>query len=76
MLFDALLGPVMPMLATTANLIVVPHRSLHYVPFSALWYEPAGDDAPPRAYLKNRFYLTISLPQATFPTSPDGHGRP
>ena len=64
-LMDALLGPFMPMLATTKNLIVVPHRSLHYVPFSALWYEPAGDDAPPRAYLKNRFYLT-TIPSASY----------
>ena len=58
-------GAVMPMLATTKNLIVVPHRSLHYVPFSALWYKPAGDDAPPRAYLKNRFYLT-TIPSASY----------
>ena len=65
LLFQALLGPVMPELATTANLIVVPHRSLHYVPFSALWYEPAGEDAPPRKYLRNRFYLT-TIPSASY----------
>jgi CHAT domain-containing protein/Tfp pilus assembly protein PilF len=64
-LFAALLRPIMPKLATTANLIVVPHRSLHYVPFSALWFAPAGDDAPPRQYLKNRFYLTV-IPSASY----------
>ena len=41
-LFAALPRPFMPKLATTANLIVVPHRSLHYIPFSALWFVPAG----------------------------------
>ena len=64
-LFNALLRPAWPMLATTINLIVVPHRSLHYVPFSALWYEPVGDDASPRQYLKNRFYLT-TIPSASY----------
>ena len=64
-LFDALLRPFMPMLATTKNLIVVPHRSLHYVPFNALWYKPADDDASPRRYLKNRFYLT-TIPSASY----------
>jgi CHAT domain-containing protein/Tfp pilus assembly protein PilF len=61
----ALLGPVMPELAGTDNLIVVPHNSLHYVPFSALWYVPAGDDAPPRYYLKNCFCLT-TVPSASY----------
>ena len=64
-LFAALLEPVMPELAGTANLIVVPHNSLHYVPFSALWYVPAGDDAPPRYYLKNCCYLT-TVPSASY----------
>ena len=64
-LFNALLRPAWPMLATTVNLIVVPHRSLHYGPFSALWYEPVGDDASPRQYLKNRFYLT-TIPSASY----------
>jgi CHAT domain-containing protein/Tfp pilus assembly protein PilF len=64
-LFASLLRPVMKNLATTANLIVVPHRSLHYVPFSALWFVPAGDDAPPRQYLKTRFYLT-AIPSASY----------
>ena len=64
-LSDALLAPVMPELAGTANVIVVPHGSLHYVPFSALWYVPAGDDAPPRHYLKNGCYLT-TVPSASY----------
>ena len=64
-LFGILIRPVMPMLATTVNLIVVPHRSIHYVPFSALWFEPTGDDAPPRQYLKNRFCLT-TIPSASY----------
>ena len=61
----ALLEPVWPELAGTANLIVVPHNSLHYVPFSALWYVPAGDDAPPRQYLKDSCYLT-TVPSASY----------
>jgi CHAT domain-containing protein/Flp pilus assembly protein TadD len=64
-LFACLLRPVMPKLATTRHLIVAPHNTLHYVPFSALWYEPAGDDAPPRQYLKNRFYLS-AVPSASY----------
>jgi CHAT domain-containing protein/Flp pilus assembly protein TadD len=64
-LFAALIRPVMPHLATVAKLIVVPHSALHYVPFSSLWFEPAGDDAPPRQYLKNRFFLT-TVPSAGY----------
>jgi CHAT domain-containing protein/Flp pilus assembly protein TadD len=64
-LFGALIRPVMPHLATVAKLIVVPHSALHYVPFSALWFVPAGDDAPPRQYLKNRFFLT-TVPSAGY----------
>jgi CHAT domain-containing protein len=60
-----LLRPVMPMLKATANLIIVPHRSLHRLPFSALWYQPAGEDAPPRLHLKDRFHLTI-IPSASY----------
>jgi hypothetical protein len=47
-------------LGETTRLVIVPHRSLHLVPFSALWFEPAGDNAPPKMYLKNQFYLTVS----------------
>ena len=43
----------------------MPHRSLHYVPFSALWFVPNGDDAPPRQFLKTRFYLTV-IPSASY----------
>jgi CHAT domain-containing protein/Tfp pilus assembly protein PilF len=64
-LFEALLDPVMPQLERTTKLIVVPHGSLHYIPFSALWYEPADDDGPPRQFLKNRFYLT-TIPSASY----------
>ncbi len=75
-LFAALLRPVMPLLAKTPSLMVVPHKSLHYLPFSALWFEPAGDDSalwvrpagddgPPREYLKNRFRLA-TLPSASY----------
>ena len=65
MLFQAFLSPVLPTLEKVRDLIVVPHRSLHYVPFSALWYEPAGDYAPPRQYLKNPFTLT-TIPSASY----------
>jgi CHAT domain-containing protein/Tfp pilus assembly protein PilF len=65
LLFDALLQPVMPKLAETTDLIIVPHRSLHYVPFSALWYEQGSDDAPSRKYLRTRFNLT-TVPSASY----------
>ena len=65
MLFQAFLSSVLPSLEKVRDLIVVPHRSLHYVPFSALWYEPAGDYAPPRQYLKNTFTLT-TIPSASY----------
>ena len=64
-LFVALFRPVMPKLAETARLIVVPHRSLHYIPWSALWFVPAGDDAPPRQYLRSRFLLG-TVPSASY----------
>lgn len=64
-LFAALIRPVMPLLATTQRLIVVPHGVLHYVAFSALWFTPAGDDMPPREYLRNRFILT-TVPSAGY----------
>jgi CHAT domain-containing protein/Tfp pilus assembly protein PilF len=64
-LFAALLRPVMPLLATTQNLIIVPHGALHYLPFSALWFVPAGDDAPPREYLRTRFIQT-TVPSASY----------
>jgi CHAT domain-containing protein/Flp pilus assembly protein TadD len=64
-LFAVLLEPVMPELVGTANLIVAPHSSLHYVPFSALWYVPRGGDAPPRQYLRNCCSLT-TVPSASY----------
>ena len=65
LLFAALLGPFMSKLAETEDLIVVPHRSLHYVPFSALWYEHESDDEPSRRYLRTRFNLT-TVPSASY----------
>jgi CHAT domain-containing protein/Tfp pilus assembly protein PilF len=65
LLFHALLGPFMPELAETEDLIIVPHRSLHYVPFSALWYEQGSDDEPSRRYLRTRFNLTTA-PSASY----------
>jgi CHAT domain-containing protein/Tfp pilus assembly protein PilF len=64
-LFAALFRPVMPLLATTQNLIIVPHGALHYLPFSALWFVPAGDDTPPREYLRTRFIQT-TVPSASY----------
>jgi len=64
-LFAALIRPVMPHLATCGQLIVVPHGVLHYIPFCALWFVPAGIDAPPRQYLRNRFHLTTA-PSASY----------
>ena len=65
LLFATLLEPFMPKLAETEDLIVVPHRSLHYVPFSALWYEQGSDDEPSRRYLRTRFNLT-TVPSASY----------
>jgi CHAT domain-containing protein len=65
LLFAALFRPVMQLLATTQNVIVVPHGALHYVPFSALWFVPAGDDAPPREYLQTRFIQAVA-PSASY----------
>ena len=65
LLFAALLGPFMPKLAETEDLVVVPHRSLHYVPFSALWYEQGSGDEPSRRYLRRRFNLT-AVPSASY----------
>ncbi|MFG1617036.1 CHAT domain-containing protein [Nonomuraea wenchangensis] len=62
--FGALFRPAMPFLSETANLIVVPHSELHHLPYSAFWFRPAGPDAPPRQYLKNRFHLA-ALPSAS-----------
>jgi CHAT domain-containing protein/predicted negative regulator of RcsB-dependent stress response len=64
-LFAALFRPVMPLLAATQNVIIVPHGTLHYLPFSALWFVPAGDDAPPREYLRTRFIQT-TVPSASY----------
>lgn len=64
-LFGALMRPMMPHLERCVKLIIVPHGSLHYLPFSALWFVPAGVNAPPRQYLKNRFYITIA-PSASY----------
>jgi len=64
-LFAALFRPVMPLLAATPNVIIVPHGALHYLPFSALWFVPAGEDAPPREYLRTRFIQT-TVPSASY----------
>ena len=64
-LFAALIRPAMPLLSKCAKLIVVPHGSLHYVPFNALWFVPAGVDAPPRQYLKTRFLLA-TVPSTSY----------
>jgi CHAT domain-containing protein/tetratricopeptide (TPR) repeat protein len=64
-LFATFFRPVMPLLASTQNVIVVPHGVLHYLPFSALWFVPAGDDAPPREYLRTRF-IEATVPSASY----------
>jgi CHAT domain-containing protein/TolA-binding protein len=64
-LFVCLIRPVMAELSETKRLIIVPHRSLHYVPWSTLWFKPAGDDAPERQYLRNRFFLA-TMPSASY----------
>lgn len=64
-LFAAFFRPVMPLLSNTQNVIIVPHGVLHYLPFSALWFVPDGDDAPPREYLRSRF-VQATVPSASY----------
>jgi CHAT domain-containing protein len=46
------------------RLLIVPHRYLHYLPFSALWFENSGE-GPKKFYLCYRFRHSI-LPSAAF----------
>ncbi|MEU4615246.1 CHAT domain-containing protein [Streptomyces umbrinus] len=64
LLLHALIGPFMAELRQTHKLFLAPHGALHYVPWSALWYRPGGDDSLPLVYLKDRFLLT-ALPSVT-----------
>jgi CHAT domain-containing protein/TPR repeat protein len=62
----ALLAPAaIPYLDRTVQLIVVPHRSLHYLPFSALWQERDGDGPPPRQYVRSHACHTV-IPSASY----------
>lgn len=76
-----LIRPFLPQLATTSSLIIVPHRSLHRLPFAALWDRPAIADGP-RRYLTDRFHLT-TVPSASYLSflarqvpPADGYGPP
>ena len=46
--------------------VPLPHNRLHYVPFSASWYVPAGDDARPRQYLKDALATSRRSPSASY----------
>jgi tetratricopeptide (TPR) repeat protein len=59
-----LVRPFLRALATTSNLIIVPHRSLHRLPFGALW-DPLAIEGAPRQYLKDRFHLA-TVPSASY----------
>ncbi|MEU4347231.1 CHAT domain-containing tetratricopeptide repeat protein [Streptomyces sp. NPDC023838] len=66
-LMHSLIGPFMGELQETYKLFLAPHGSLHYVPWSALWFRPDGDESRPPVYLKDRFLLTALPSVAALP---------
>lgn len=63
-LFLILLGNVWNVIDPLKRLLIVPHRELHYIPFSALWFKNSGE-GPEHLYLCQRFTHTV-LPSAAF----------
>ena len=63
-LFWILFGEVWKVIDPVKRLLIVPHRELHLIPFSALWYKSAGE-SPKQVFLCERFSHTI-LPSASF----------
>ena len=64
LLFSLLFQPVWDVLNQVGRVFIVPHRELHYVPFSALWFNNAGE-CPKRLYLCQCFQTTV-LPSASY----------
>ena len=63
-LFLVLFHDVWDVIEPVGRLLIVPHRGLHYIPFSALWFKNSGE-GPERLYLCQRFTHTV-LPSAAF----------
>ncbi len=63
-LFLVLFHSIWDAIEPVTRLLIVPHRELHYIPFSALWFKNGGE-GPERLYLCQRFTHTV-LPSAAF----------
>lgn len=64
LLFQILFQPVWNAIEPVGRLFIVPHRSLHYVPFAALWLKNTGE-GPEHLYLCQRFEMSI-VPSASY----------
>jgi hypothetical protein len=63
-LFQILFTPIWNAIQAVGRLFVVPHRSLHYLPFAALWFKNTGD-GPEHLYLCQRWEMSI-VPSASY----------
>jgi CHAT domain-containing protein len=63
-LFHILFKPVWDAIQSVGRLFIVPHRSLHYVPFAAVWFKNTGE-GPEHLYLCQRFEMSI-VPSASY----------
>jgi tetratricopeptide (TPR) repeat protein len=64
LLCTLLFGGVWNAIAPVSRLMIVPHRELHYVPMSALWFHNSGE-GPTRLYLCQRFQMSV-IPSAYY----------
>lgn len=64
LLFSLLFIPVWDAIDPVGRLFIVPHKHLHYLPFTALWFKNSGE-GPEHLYLCQRFQTTI-LPSAAY----------
>lgn len=62
-LFSILFEPIFERIWPMSRLLIVPHRELHYIPFSALWFRLQNREG--KFYLCQRFGHSI-LPSAAF----------
>ncbi len=63
-IFLILFSSVWNVINPVERLLIVPHRELHHIPFSALWFKNSGE-GPERLYLCQRFTHAV-LPSAAF----------
>jgi CHAT domain-containing protein/tetratricopeptide (TPR) repeat protein len=64
LLFAILFNPVWDAISPVGRLFIVPHRCLHYLPMSAIWF-PSDGEGPKRLYLCQRFELSL-VPSAAY----------